>query len=151
MFLVEHGVRLHYCDTTGQADSDRSSHGRKGPSFPWTTYCDQCLAMVAAQVNISDQLLVHLVKLRLLATRSEDHSGVGFTLADSASFPTAYLKSLSRQLAALKAEMPTDLADSSELSPPRPRVVIYRRSDFLLGVEMQYFDVRDKSSTPGTS
>ncbi|MCJ1359174.1 MAG: hypothetical protein MMC33_009174 [Icmadophila ericetorum] len=91
---------------------------RKGETLRWTAYCDECLRVLEEQKEFaSDELLIQLVKVRLIAEKVVDLPWSGAAEGDHFARPSAtfYLKSLQAQLHNFKSSTPSELADNHTL------------------------------------
>ena len=104
-----------------QANNYRPSFARRGESLRWTAYCDECVLVLEEEKEFtSDELLVQLVKLRLINEKVLNLPWSGAPERDSDTRPSAilYLKSLQAQLRTFKSSSLTELIDDSKLFFP---------------------------------
>ncbi|KIN05469.1 hypothetical protein OIDMADRAFT_153650 [Oidiodendron maius Zn] len=96
-----------------------SSFLQKGDTLRWTAYSNECLRVIERQKEFaSDELLAHLVKLRLISERMVDTPCTGAIMEGDCgmTLPVVfYLKSLESQLRDFKSTISSALADNKTL------------------------------------
>ncbi|MCJ1378824.1 hypothetical protein MMC17_001923 [Xylographa soralifera] len=94
------------------------SFARRGESLRWTAYCDECVLVLEQEKEFpSDELLIQLVKLRLINEKvvGFPHSGAPEGGGSTRLSAILYLKSLQAQLRTFKSSFLTDLTDDKSL------------------------------------
>lgn len=90
-----------------------SSYFQRLDALRWTPYLDECLAVLAEnKEHPTDLLLVHLVKLQLLAEKVSQapwHEGHGDAIGPTRAPPIFYLKALQAQLQDFKANISPEI------------------------------------------
>lgn len=103
---------------------DRSSTSRRGQSLRWTLFFDDCLRVLQDRGEFeSDEILVQMVKFRLISERVIDSPCLGvFGGGLSENLPaTFYIKSFKSDLDRTVATIPSRLLDNSKpISMKRP-------------------------------
>ena len=82
----------------------------------WTRYMDECLKVVEETKEVpSDELLVQLVKVRLIAEKALDVPPTGGSVMGGENTPTIfYIKALDAQLGEWRKSLPANLVENSK-------------------------------------